>query len=37
VERYLASWNKTDPQHRRKLVDELWSDQADYIDGLFGR
>ena len=22
VERYLASWNETDPERRRKLVDE---------------
>ena len=34
VERYLASWNETDPERRRKLVDELWADQASYVDPL---
>ena len=34
VERYIASWNATDPALRRKLVDELWADDASYIDPL---
>src|SRR5262249_30531448 len=34
VERYIASWNETDPQRRRKMVDELWANQASYIDPL---
>jgi hypothetical protein len=34
VERYIASWNETDPERRRKLVDELWVDQASYTDPL---
>ena len=34
VERYIASWNETDPQRRRKMVDELWAGQASYIDPL---
>jgi hypothetical protein len=34
VQRYIASWNETDPERRRKLVDELWDDQASYIDPL---
>lgn len=34
VERYIASWNETDPQRRRKLVDELWAEEASYIDPL---
>jgi SnoaL-like protein len=34
VERYIASWNETDPERRRKLVDELWADQASYTDPL---
>jgi SnoaL-like domain len=34
VQRYMASWNETDPERRRKLVDELWDDQASYIDPL---
>ena len=28
VQRYIASWNETDPERRRKLVGELWADQA---------
>jgi hypothetical protein len=34
VQRYIASWNETDPERRRKLVDELWDEQASYIDPL---
>ncbi len=34
VQRYIASWNETDPERRRKLVGELWADQASYIDPL---
>ena len=34
VQRCIASWNETDPERRRKLVDELWDDQASYIDPL---
>jgi hypothetical protein len=34
IERYIASWNETDPQRRRKLVDELWAADASYIDPL---
>jgi hypothetical protein len=34
VERYIASWNATDPALRRKLVDEVWADDASYIDPL---
>ena len=34
VQRYIASWNETDPARRRKLVGELWTDEASYIDPL---
>jgi hypothetical protein len=34
VERYLASWNETDPAARRKLIDELWAEDASYIDPM---
>ena len=34
VERYIASWNETDPERRRKQVDELWADRASYTDPL---
>jgi hypothetical protein len=34
IERYIASWNQTDPQLRRKLIDEVWAPDATYIDPL---
>jgi hypothetical protein len=34
IDRYIASWNQTDPQLRRKLVDEVWAPDASYIDPL---
>ena len=32
IERYIASWNQTDPQLRRKLIDEVWAQDATYVD-----
>jgi hypothetical protein len=34
IERYIASWNQTDPQARRSLIGELWTEDASYIDPL---
>ncbi|MFG3051396.1 nuclear transport factor 2 family protein [Kitasatospora sp. NPDC048239] len=34
AERYLATWNETDPTARRKLIDELWSEDGGYTDPL---
>jgi hypothetical protein len=34
VERYLATWNETDPAARRKLIDELWAEDASYVDPM---
>ena len=34
IERYIASWNQTDPQLRRKLIDEVWAPDATYVDPL---
>lgn len=34
IERYIDSWNVTDPQLRRTLVDQLWADDASYVDPL---
>ena len=34
IERYIASWNQTEPQLRRKLVNEVWAQDATYIDPL---
>ncbi|MEZ0089844.1 nuclear transport factor 2 family protein [Streptacidiphilus sp. EB129] len=34
AERYIATWNETDPTARRLLVDELWAEQCSYTDPL---
>ncbi len=34
VRRYLASWNERDPTTRRALIDELWTDDAGYVDPI---
>ncbi|MEP7022687.1 MAG: nuclear transport factor 2 family protein [Actinomycetota bacterium] len=32
--RYLACWNETSPDSRRKLVEQTWADTATYTDPL---
>jgi hypothetical protein len=32
IERYIQAWNETDPRLRRMLVDEVWAEDASYID-----
>lgn len=32
--RYLAAWNETEPAARRKLVDDLFAEDASYIDPM---
>lgn len=32
IERYIDSWNEADPRRRRELVEQLWADDATYID-----
>jgi hypothetical protein len=32
--RYLQAWNESDPQRRRALVAEVFSDNASYVDPL---
>lgn len=34
VERYLATWNETDPRARRAEIDTLWTEDASYVDPL---
>jgi hypothetical protein len=34
AERYIACWNEADPQRRRKLIDEVWAEDASYVDPL---
>jgi hypothetical protein len=34
IERYLACWNETESAARRKLIDDLWAEDASYVDPL---
>jgi SnoaL-like domain len=34
IDRYIDTWNATDPGQRRALVDAVWAEQASYIDPL---
>jgi hypothetical protein len=34
VDTYIASWNETDPERRRALVEETFSEDARYLDPL---
>ena len=32
VDHYIAMWNETDAQRRRRLIAEIWADGATYLD-----
>src|SRR5689334_21462118 len=34
VERYLATWNETDPQARRAEIDKTWAADASHVEPL---
>ena len=34
IDRYIAIWNETEPQRRRDLIAETWTDDASYLDPL---
>ncbi|GAA3962127.1 nuclear transport factor 2 family protein [Actinomadura viridis] len=34
VERYLATWNERDADARRAAIDEVWAEDARYVDPL---
>jgi SnoaL-like domain len=34
AQRYIASWNETDPTARRRAVDEVYAEGARYVDPL---
>lgn len=34
AERYIATWNETDPSARRALIEETWSSGGRYVDPL---
>ena len=34
IERYIASWNETNPERRRALIARTFADGADYADPM---
>ncbi|MCI4065963.1 nuclear transport factor 2 family protein [Micromonospora sp. R77] len=34
IDRYIESWNETDPAKRRLLIDEVWAEDGRYTDPL---
>jgi hypothetical protein len=34
IERYLQTWNETDPQRRRAALAEIFTDGAQYVDPM---
>ncbi|PWC37839.1 nuclear transport factor 2 family protein [Azospirillum sp. TSO35-2] len=36
ADRYIATWNETDPDRRRALIAAGWAEDASYLDPLAG-
>lgn len=36
IDRYIATWNETDPDRRRELIAQTWTEDASYLDPLLG-
>jgi len=34
VDRYIQSWNETDPLRRRVLIEDIYAEQAGYTDPM---
>jgi hypothetical protein len=34
VDRYIATWNETDPARRRELISRTWIEEGQYLDPL---
>lgn len=34
VDRYFAAWNELDPEQRRNLIAQTWTDDASYLDPI---
>ena len=34
VKRYIAAWNETDQERRRRLVDQVWASDGSHTDPL---
>ena len=36
IDRYIATWNETNPERRRDLIAQTWTEDASYLDPLMG-
>jgi hypothetical protein len=34
VDKYIAAWNEADPERRRALAGQVWTDDGTYLDPL---
>ena len=34
IDRYLAAWNETNPQRRKELIAQTWTEDSTYLDPL---
>jgi hypothetical protein len=34
IDRYVATWNETDPLARRSAIDGLWAEDGSYTDPI---
>jgi hypothetical protein len=34
INRYIAIWNEADPQRRRELIAQTWTEDASYVDPM---
>ena len=34
IDRYIAIWNEAEPERRRDLIAQTWTDDASYLDPL---
>jgi hypothetical protein len=34
INRYIAIWNEADPERRRELIVQTWTEDASYIDPM---
>ncbi len=34
IDRYIATWNETDPRRRKELIASTWTEDSRYVDPL---
>ena len=34
IDRYIQMWNETDAERRRKLIEQIWTEAASYVDPM---